>query len=185
MADKVGICNGALIKLGAARIVSIDEDSVEAKLCKERYDQVLKDLLRSHPWNFATKWATPAVVASPPTLTFANVFQLPADCLRVFRLEYETDEWRVEGRYISSSFNPITIRYVSKEVTEDQFDDNFAEVLSLKLALDLCYSLVQNATLRDQIANEYKEALRVARSFNGQERSPERVYADSWLNSRY
>ena len=54
MASVVGICNSALVKIGATRIISLTEGSKNANLCDEQYEKVRNDLLRSHAWNFAT-----------------------------------------------------------------------------------------------------------------------------------
>ena len=40
MASTVDICNGALNQLGATTILSLTEDSKNARLCNSRYTQV-------------------------------------------------------------------------------------------------------------------------------------------------
>ena len=49
MASVVDICNGALNQLGASTILSLTEDSKNARLCNARYTQVRDSLFRSHP----------------------------------------------------------------------------------------------------------------------------------------
>ena len=51
MASVVDICNGALNQLGATTILSLTEDSKNARLCNSRYTQVRDSVFRSHPWN--------------------------------------------------------------------------------------------------------------------------------------
>jgi len=185
MASAVTICNGALIKVGARRITSLNENTVEAKLCNDRYEENLKDLLRSHPWRFAVIWDSPATVANPTYDTkYENVYQVPANCLRVLETNCPIDLWTVEGDYISADIADLKIRYIRYITDANLMDENFRELLSLKLAVDLSYSLTQNATLRESLRTEYKETLKRARSYSAQEASPPRVYADSWLNSR-
>ena len=55
MASVVDICNGALNQLGASTILSLTEDSKNARLCNARYTQVRDSLFRSHPWNCLVK----------------------------------------------------------------------------------------------------------------------------------
>ncbi len=184
MASAVTICNGALIKCGAARIGALNENTVEAKLCNARYEENLKDLLRAHPWNFATGWATPAVVALPPDTMYGNAFQLPGDCLRVIETNCPVDQWKVEGDLITADIADLKIRYIKYVTDPNLMDENFREVLSCKIAADIGFSLTQNQSRCDALMNEYKSNLRTARSFNGQESAPPRVYADSWLNAR-
>jgi len=187
MASDVSICNGALIKLGAARITSLNQSTVEAKLCKERYDENRRDLLRSHPWNFATVWGVPAELVTTESHRYTYVYQLPSDCLRVVETSIPTDNWRVEGestKILTADIPIEKVRYIKDVTDANMMDPNFREALSCKIAVDLCYSLVQSATLRQSLQDEFKQTLRTARSFNGQEGAPPRVYADSWLNSR-
>ena len=55
MASTVDICNGALNQLGATTILSLTEDSKNARLCNSRYTQVRDGLFRTHPWNCLQK----------------------------------------------------------------------------------------------------------------------------------
>ena len=62
----VEICNSALIKVGAGRILSLNDDSERALLMKEQYPKLRDDLIFAHPWNFATKRETLAASVTPP-----------------------------------------------------------------------------------------------------------------------
>ena len=53
MASVVEICNGALNQLGATTILSLTEDSKNARLCNQRFTQVRDSVFRSHPWNLS------------------------------------------------------------------------------------------------------------------------------------
>jgi hypothetical protein len=55
MASTVDICNGALNQLGATTILSLTEDSKNARLCNSRFTQVRDAVFRSHPWNCLQK----------------------------------------------------------------------------------------------------------------------------------
>ena len=55
MASVVDICNGALNQLGATTILSLTEDSKNARLCNQRFTQVRDAVFRSHPWNCLQK----------------------------------------------------------------------------------------------------------------------------------
>ncbi len=55
MASVVDICNGALNQLGATTILSLTEDSKNARLCNSRFTQVRDAVFRSHPWNCLQK----------------------------------------------------------------------------------------------------------------------------------
>lgn len=187
MASSVAeICNVALQMVGARRITSLNEDSVEARLCLDFYDTVRDELLRSHPWKFAIKRVALAEVANEePLFGFDNYFQLPTDCLRVLKVEGdESFPWTVEGTYLLTDDDTATIKYVAKITQVGMFDSCFTQALALKLAYKLSFPLVQSTSLRTALQAEYVDAIRTARSFNAQEGAGDRFYADDWLNSR-
>src|SRR3546814_9999800 len=67
MTTEVSICSNALLRLGADPINSFDEadnfgSNIErARLCANLWPNVRRQVIRSHPWNCATK----RVVLSP------------------------------------------------------------------------------------------------------------------------
>ena len=62
----VGIANVALARLGATRILAIDEDTENARLVNAIYGTIRDEVLSAHPWNFAIKRAIPGLVWSEP-----------------------------------------------------------------------------------------------------------------------
>lgn len=70
MATDVQIANLALRRLGANTITSLTDGSRNATVVNDVYTLLLYELLRSHPWNFATRRAALAqVVANTLTIT--------------------------------------------------------------------------------------------------------------------
>jgi hypothetical protein len=83
MASVVDICNGALNQLGATTILSLTEDSKNARLCNSRFTQVRDAVFRSHPWNCLQKRQELAADTDAPAWGFSYAYTLPADCLRL------------------------------------------------------------------------------------------------------
>jgi hypothetical protein len=103
MASIVEICNGALNQLGATTILSLTEDSKNARLCNQRFTQVRDAVFRSHPWNCLQKRQELAADTTAPAWGFKFAYTLPADCLRLLRiLDYDSN-YKVEGRKISAA----------------------------------------------------------------------------------
>ncbi len=105
MASIVGICNSALIKLGASTILSLTEGSKNANLCNEQYEKLRDDLLRAHPWNFAAARQKLARLADAPAFGFAYAYQLPAAFLRAIEVSGNDSgrggaAYKIEGRTI-------------------------------------------------------------------------------------
>ena len=103
MASIVGICNSALIKLGATRIIQLTEGSKTANLCNEQFEKVRDDLLRGHIWNFAVGRAQLARLAEAPAFEFGEAYQLPSNFLRAISIHPDASgqamvPYRIEGR---------------------------------------------------------------------------------------
>jgi len=184
-ASETAIANSALAKLGADRIISLDDDTREARLLKEQFGKIRDDLLRAHPWNFATVRVALAELPTAPAFGFYKSFQVPTDCVRVLEIDSQDLEWQREGNTIVTDASTVNIRYVQKVTETGKFDANFSEVLATKLAADLAYAFTQSTSLRDSLLAEYMQKLREARSFDAQEGGTRQVYANQWLNSRY
>lgn len=183
--SEVAICNSALAKVGAGRILSLDDNNDRAKLLKEQYYKVRDELLYSHPWNFATARASLAPSADTPLFDWDYQFPLPSDVLRVYGTDLaKTDEWTVEGRNLMCNYDTVQIKYIKLVTDVNKFTPGFAEVLACKLAADIAYSITQSASLSDMLYKAYEKKLREVRTFDAQEGAGDRVYADSWLNSR-
>ena len=180
-ATDVSVCNGALVKLGADMIVSLDDDSRQAKLCKEQYSKNKRELLRSHPWNFAIRRASLAASVAAPEFGYAYKFPLPANCLRVLEVNENLYEWEREGNDIVTDASVCEIKYI-EDVGEEYFDDNFANSLSLKIASDLSGDL--NPAMKTTLYAEYSESVRAARAFDAQESRGGKLRTTTFTSSR-
>jgi hypothetical protein len=181
----VSICNSALIKVGAETILALTDNNERARICNSQYEKNRDELLRAHPWKFATKKISLAPLLQPPEFDYDYAFPIPADCVRVLETDLPRGmDWSQENRKILCNSETLTIRYISKDISTADYDPQFVEVLASKIAADICYSLVQSTTLKQLLIAEYQEKLAGARTFNAQESRGDRVYAEEWLNSR-
>ena len=123
MASIVDICNGALNQLGATTILSLTEDSKNARLCNSRYTQVRDALFRSHPWNCLQKRIELAADSVAPAWGFSYQYTLPADCLRLLViLDYDSN-YKVEGRKVLSNTSSMKILYVARVTDPNEYDE--------------------------------------------------------------
>lgn len=187
--SETDICNSSLVKVGAKRIVSLTENSPEARICQEQYSKVRDDLLCSHPWNFAIKRVRLSPTNNTPSHGYAYGFNVPADCLRVLNLgEYPEEmviDWRKEGDKILCDEPVIYLQYIARETDVSKYSATFVEALAFKLAYDISYALTQSTSLKEMLRQDYILALRDARTFDAQESSTRQVYAKDFYNVRF
>ncbi len=193
MASTVDICNGALNQLGATTILSLTEDSKNARLCNSRYTQVRDALFRSHPWNCLQKRVQIAADATAPAWGFTYAYTLPADCLRLLKiLDYDSN-YKVEGRKILSNTSSMKILYVARVTDPNEYDELLRETLSASLGADIAFGVTSNNQTATNMYNLFKEKLRDARfvdSTEGQNIDSDLGMADvidasTFINSRY
>ena len=193
MASTVDICNGALNQLGATTILSLTEDSKNARLCNSRYTQVRDALFRTHPWNCLQTRLELAASSDSPAWGFTYAYTLPANCLRLLRvLDYDSN-YKVEGRKILSDASTMKILYIARITDPNEYDELLRETLSAALGADIAYAVTSNNTTSQNMIVSYQEKLRDARfvdSTEGQNVEHDLGMADvidagTFINSRF
>jgi hypothetical protein len=189
MSSFVDICNRALQKLGAERITSLTQDSVNARACNLAFEPVRDAELRAHPWNFAITRTTLAEDATAPEFGYTAQFTLPSDCLRLLPPDPASNitdlDWQIEGRKIlTNEVSSLEIRYIKREEDSNQYDSLFTEALACALAMELCEELTQSNTKAQTVREDYKRVMREARKLNAFENISAEQQTDTWLTVR-
>ena len=190
MSSKVGICNSALIKLGASTIMSLTDGSKNANLCNEQYDKLRDDLLRTHPWNFAIRRAKLAQLSEVPAFGFAHAYQLPAEWLRTVTV-HDNDagagavRYRIEGRRILADAPDIWLRYVAAVDDPNEMPIAFREALAWRIAADLAQAVTQSSTVQEAMLQGFRPALATAKSIDAIEDYPPEPPPSSWVIARF
>lgn len=187
------IANYALAQIGEPKISSIDDTgSKEARICKQLLTPVIRETLRKHRWNCATKRATLSALVETPNHHYTYLYQLPTDFLRLLELNGEpagnSDEFfEIEGKRIATDSDTAEIRYIAS-ITSDGFDDLLTEVVAMELAAKIAVPLTAKLELQTQCKNLARMAIGQARQIDAIEvgskegRPFERVLAQSRLN---
>jgi hypothetical protein len=189
MASETDICNRALQKLGAKRITSLEQDSVNARACNASYESLRDAELRAHPWSFATTRTSLAADSDAPEWGRANAFQLPSDFLCLLPVYPEDNsldtDWIIEGQKIyTDDDDPLYVRYTRRETDPNVFDSLFREALASRIALELCEELTQSNTKKADLRVDYKDSIREARRTNAIEKIAAEPPEDSWITAR-
>lgn len=182
------IMTGALIKLGAEPILSADDDSTRARLCKLRFPTVRDNVLQSHPWRFATAYVALSPITPKPVdnFEFAYVFQLPDDCLSVLGTSLgEFDCWEeLENKQLGTNISEVTVKFIRRVTDVNKFSPSFISTLEYALARDLAYPITQSDAKVQAMDSLYKAELSASRFNNSRPSSTKQVQSDEWLLSR-
>jgi len=159
MASNIEIINSALIKLGAGTINSLTEDSMESIAANAVWDIALRSTLREYPWKFATKRsASLARTASAPAWKYNYEYTLPADCLRLTKV-YNDPDYRLEGRNIITDKEDCYIKYVYYNGDTSLWDASFTQLMVVKIAYELAYTLPRSGGMVDRMFALYEKQL--------------------------
>jgi len=185
MASKVGMCNAALNKIGANEILSLTEDSPEARKCNARFQDLLDALLQAHPWNFAVERVTLTASATAPNHEYSYKFLLPTRpyCLQVLRV-YGDYEYKIEGRYLYTNYSDINIKYIKRVSDVNELSPLFREAFSLYLGSELAFPIAGSNALKQSLAAEFTALLKLARGRDSQEDTSDQFLDGTWITNR-
>lgn len=184
---ETSIANSALVKVGAKRIINIDDGSPAANLCKEQLPKLADSVLRAHPWNCATKRIALGQLTTTPAFGYEYEFKLPTaggegHCLRVLEL-YPDEEFKIEGRKLLTDSNEASIRMIQR-ILYGAYDAMLAEGLAWRLAVDAAVPLTNSGKKQENMIRGYLEFIGECRSIDGQEGTPLEPIQGPWLTSR-
>lgn len=197
MADSsVDIANLALTLIGEAAIVSLDEETDQARALKRIYNITLDAVLRDHNWNFAQLRVSLARHAIAPSFKFSYQYVLPTDpyCLRLLETNLDSDQaWRIEtyktaseqSRVIVTDATSVKVLYVARLTDVVLWDALFADAFATDLAYRASFAITRNAALTKSLQDEKELAWRKARARDGQEsRALKALLSDSFTGVR-
>lgn len=157
MPSVVDICNLALSHLGdTGTVASIDppEGSAQSEHCARFYPIARDTLLEMHPWNFATRRATLALL-DVPTWTWEYAYSLPSNTVKVLSVlpshvdddlesePYETEAGADGSPVIRTNLAEATVRYTMRVEDPTRFSPLFTEALTRLLAAYLAGPVIK------------------------------------------
>lgn len=195
MASKIEIINRALVKVGQNRISSLDENSKSATSVRTVYDQVRDTLMQTYTWNFTKIRAQLAADTAAPMFGFQYRYRLPANTLRIVGIG---DSQEPNRNYTSSliafkheddfiytdAAAPLSVVLTQKVEEAGKYPPDFANLLSLDIALDIFYDVTKGTERYAAIRQDRELALRRAKMNHAIENSPEVLTASEWIDSR-
>lgn len=157
MPSVVDICNLALSHLGdTGTVASIDppEGSAQSEHCARFYPIARDTMLEMHPWNFATRRATLALL-DVPTWTWEYAYSLPSNTVKVLSVlpshvdddlesePYETEAGADGSLVIRTNLAEATVRYTMRVEDPTRFSPLFTEALTRLLAAYLAGPVIK------------------------------------------
>lgn len=203
MANPVSICNLALSYIGdAATVASIDppEDSPQSQMCATMYPMAVNALLEMHDWTFATRRSAVAKYANEDAHGWKGVFTLPADCLRVVRVQDKLRQHSWEptdrdyevalgtlGRVLYTDSPEPVVTYISSNTPAALFSYQFVVALAWYLANMLAGQRVKGKeghAMSQNCMKQFDVAIRLAKGYDASQQKNTLGVTPKWIKER-
>lgn len=193
MASAISICSNALLMLGQGTISSFTEESSPssldtAKLCSNLWPSVRDFVLRSHPWNCATKRAVLSPETVAPAFGYTSKFALPGDWLRNIEIndrDSKVVDHVVESKKLLMNSSICYIRYVWRNDDPASWDPMLVHACELAMAAKLAYPVTASTSKQEIQEQLFANALKLTRAVDGQDESSATLGDFPLLESRY
>lgn len=173
--NSIRLCSQALIKIGAAAVSSLDEETAEARVAKQLYPMVRDGLLSCYPWRFALKQSKLNRLAECPVADYRHAYQLPNDLLRILSAGFgETGrgiQYRVMQNQLHTNAPDVVLTYIHRPV-EAAFPRFFEQALVSALAVQFCLPLTESSNRLDVLKRQADEDFRMAKLTDSQQAVP-------------
>ncbi len=183
--DKAEIFNIALAKMGATPISDPAGSAKGAEQCTIFYDGIRQEVLREHPWNFATKRIALALSATEPDFGYEYAYTLPADNLFIRHLDDETFDWIIESGELLTDMQDAKAIYTRDVTDPTQFDSLFVGAFASRLAIEVVAAMKpQDGAKRKLLMAMHDWILNQAKTANATERKKKPEPKNAFVDAR-
>lgn len=192
--SKLRICQQACLRVGLQPPETMTEDTDEALLLNETYDDIVEAYLESGLWKFAKKQAVLMRLAQVPLVKWSAVYELPADVLFIEQcwvggartLEYDRYAAPDAGVVLFCDFSAdqeVILDYVF-DAGEQYWAPTFRHVVISALCEILCTGVLEDGKRADYFANQTTKFGGRAAARDDQQQKARRFPINRFLSQR-
>lgn len=205
MTSEVAICNQAISWLGGNLIISLDDGTTEAILCKANFSILRDAVLEEGKWTFATKRFKLLPSPDAPVYGYSAKFELPSNVLLVIEARdndaasgiggilFTTSEsangssrldWRLEEGFIVADASQVFCKCVIRITDTTKFTTTFNQALAARIAADIAGTLTESSAKEERMWNKYYAAINLALAADGLQGKSDRIRTKSRILER-
>lgn len=183
----IDICSRALILIGAEPITSFEDDTTEALIAGNMYEDIARTNLTSTRWRFATNQSILNRLTDPPTGRFNSAYQLPdhlfvhAITVNDFAIEYNIYG---DKAFCDASQNDVLIADFTFRADEVGWPSYFSVCVEYAMAVVFATALIRDASLSSLMQSQYVQLLAKARSTDSQQQTTRKVTTSRFITNR-
>ncbi len=188
---KIDIASRALIMIGSNPISSFTDDTTEALVTNNIYEEIIESTLCRARWRFATEQQQLSLLANAPTGKYEYAYQIPTSpqCLQItsitdndVNIQYARygDKIFVDGH---GSQSKLIMDYVFRQ-DESEFPPYFRLAVEYKLASVFAGAIARDAAMVREFDNQAERQILIARNTESAETTTKRLSTDRFINER-
>ncbi len=183
----IDICSRALILVGAEPITSFDDDTTEALIAGNMYEDIARTNLTATRWRFATNQAILNRLSDAPTGRFSSAYQLPdylflhAVTVRDFQIEYNVYGNKV---FCDADTADVLIADFTYRASEVDWPSYFSVCVEYAMAVVFATALIRDTSLSNLMSTQYEFLMAKARSTDSQQQTTRKVVTSRFITNR-
>ena len=187
------LANMALTMIGQQVITAISEDSNRAVMCNKRLGDVRDTVLRSHPWNCASKRASLSDSGVDPAWGFTQSYTLPTDFVRLIATDSPDEPYQIEAGnqggsnavVLMTDAGSMKIKYIYKLTDVTKMDYSLQQAIACRLAHEICMPLTGDINLSNMMLQKYDAIIKEAQFTDSSAMAAyDKLQPVDWLTAR-
>ncbi len=174
-ASEVTICNLAISWLAGNLIISLDDETTEAKLCKANYALLRDSVLEAVAWTFATKRLKLTPEVNTPEWGYERQFTIPPEVITLLEVSDNSTkpngvndlDWRREENRILCNQDIVYVKAIVRITDPARFSPNFVQTLAARIAAEISIPLTESKDITNIMFSKYQNYLMVAAVTDG------------------
>ena len=183
----IEICSRALILVGAEPITSFEDDTTEALIAGNMYEDIARTNLTSTRWRFATNQVVLNRLTDEPTGRFSAAYQLP-DYLFVHAVTVNDNQiqYNIYGNKIfcDASVNDELILDFTFRADEVGWPSYFSLCVEYAMATVFATALIRDTALSSLMSTQYDFLIAKARSTDSQQQTTRKITTSRFITNR-
>jgi hypothetical protein len=184
----IDVSSRALILIGAQPITSFEDNSTEALVCANMYEDIARSALLSTRWRFSTNQAVLNRLSEAPTGRYNSAYQLPNGSLMVHAVTVNQSpiEYNIYGNKVFCDTSPSDELVVDYTYRADETDwpSYFTIAVEHSLAAVLATSIARDRNLSELMAIQGKDLMVKARLLDSQQQTTRKLYTSRFIAQR-
>jgi|TARA_R100000278_G_scaffold40446_1_gene35655 hypothetical protein len=188
---KIDIASRALIMIGSNPISSFTDDTTEALVTNNIYEEIIESTLCRARWRFATEQQQLSLLANAPTGRYEYAYQIPTNpqCLQIISIT-ENDINIQYARYGDKIFvdghgsqSKLIMDYIFRQ-DESEFPPYFRLAVEYKLASVFAGAIARDSAMVREFDNLAERQILIARNTESAETTTKKLATDRFINER-